>query len=142
VESANVLTNQQANEWRVQQSYFTTTNTGQGILPLSPTNHFFRLVAVDVSANSPQGYTNLLQSYGNLHTIAGKGAPGTIGSRVLRADTPLAPHSPARTWQWQMALMVCAASGNSPPMAIAWPCMFNDNYSSPQCQLKLTTWPA
>jgi len=65
--------------WRPQQNYFTTNLNGQGQAQLDPTNRFFRLRAVDVSTNTPAGYTNLLTSYGILHTIAGNGFGGVDG---------------------------------------------------------------
>ena len=76
IEAATALGAGSGTAWRPQQNYFTTNSTGQGTLPLSSTNHFFRLRAVDVSTNTPLGYTNLLQSYGLLHTIAGNGGGG------------------------------------------------------------------
>ncbi len=79
IESTLALTNQGTSLWRPLTNYFTTTNTGQGLLPPAPGNRFVRLLGVDVSTNTPQGYTNLLQSYGNLHTIAGNGFGGTDG---------------------------------------------------------------
>lgn len=79
VEATAALTNPTTNEWRPLQNYFTTNQTGLGVFPLSSSNHFFRLLASDVSANTPEGYTNLLNSYGLLHTIAGNGAGGTDG---------------------------------------------------------------
>jgi len=41
---------------------------------------FLSLLAVDVSANTPSGYTNLLESFGLLRTIAGNGYGGVDGS--------------------------------------------------------------
>ncbi len=81
VESAGTVTNL----WRVQQSYFTTNVIGQGVLPVNASNRFFRLLAVDISKETPFGYTNLLQSYGNLHTIAGNGTGGTDGVNYWQA---------------------------------------------------------
>jgi hypothetical protein len=75
VETAPTLTSQ----WRAQQSCFTTNSSGQGTLMLTGSNSFFRLLKVDVSTNTPAGYTNLLQSYGLLRTIAGNGLGGTDG---------------------------------------------------------------
>src|SRR5947199_356876 len=57
------------NPWRVQQNYFTTNSTGQGTLVVNSSNPFFRLLAVDVSTNTPLGYTNLLNSYGLMSTL-------------------------------------------------------------------------
>lgn len=64
--------------WITQQNYFTTNSAGMGGFPLLPGNHFFRLLAVNVSTNTPLAYTNLVQSYGLLHTIAGSGADAGI----------------------------------------------------------------
>jgi hypothetical protein len=60
--------------WTPQQNYFTTNSSGAGNFVLSPGNNYFRLRAVQISTNSPQAFTNLVQSYGLLHTIAGSGA--------------------------------------------------------------------
>ena len=46
---------------------------------LGPGNNFFRLLAADISTNTPAGYPNLLNSYGLLHTIAGNGFGGIDG---------------------------------------------------------------
>jgi len=62
--------------WAPQQSYFTTNSAGTGRFPLPSGNGFFRLVAVSISTNTPQAFTNLVQSYGILHTIAGNGDAG------------------------------------------------------------------
>jgi hypothetical protein len=60
--------------WNRQQNYFTTNSAGAGGFSLSPGYEFFRLRAVEISTNTPQAFTNLTQSYGLLHTIAGSGA--------------------------------------------------------------------
>lgn len=62
--------------WIPRQNYFTTNSAGVGAFPLSPGAGFFRLRAVDLSSNTPSAYTNLIQSYGLLHTIAGNGDAG------------------------------------------------------------------
>jgi sugar lactone lactonase YvrE len=72
VEVASQLNGQTT--WIPQQNYFTTNSTGTGNFLFSPGNGFFRLLAVDTSINTPSAYTNLVQSYGLLHTIAGSGA--------------------------------------------------------------------
>jgi hypothetical protein len=59
--------------WIPQQNYFTTNSAGAVGVPLSAGSGFFRLLAVNISTNTPQAYTNLVQSYGLLHTIAGSG---------------------------------------------------------------------
>ena len=79
VEAASPVANLGSASWQVQQNYFTTNSTGQCQLALGTGNQFFRLLAVDISTNSPAGYTNLLHSYGLLHTIAGTGFGGTDG---------------------------------------------------------------
>ena len=63
--------------WVTQQNFFTTSSVGTASLAMPAGNHYFRLLAVDVSTNTPQGYTNLLNSYGILRTIAGNGFGGT-----------------------------------------------------------------
>jgi hypothetical protein len=60
--------------WIPQQNYFTTNSAGVGGFALSSGHNFFRLRAVEISTNTPQAFTNLVQSYGLLHTIAGSGA--------------------------------------------------------------------
>jgi hypothetical protein len=62
--------------WVPQQSYFTTNSTGTGGFALPSGNGFFRLLAVNIFSNTPQAFTNLVQSYGILHTIAGNGDAG------------------------------------------------------------------
>ena len=79
VEAATTLTNRGGPAWGSQQNYFTTNSTGQGQLLLGSSNQFFRLLATDISTNTAAGYTNLLDSYGLLHTIAGTGFGGVDG---------------------------------------------------------------
>ena len=62
--------------WVTQQNFFTTSSVGTASLAMPAGNHYFRLLAVDVSTNTPQGCTNLLNSYGILRTIAGNGFGG------------------------------------------------------------------
>jgi hypothetical protein len=64
--------------WIPQQNYFTTNSSGAGVGALSPGNNFFRLRAVEISTNTPRAFTNLVQSYGLLHTIAGSGADAGV----------------------------------------------------------------
>jgi sugar lactone lactonase YvrE len=67
-----------SNAWQCQQSFFATNAVGAGAASLSATQRFFRVLAVDVSAGTPVGFTNLVHSYGLLHTVAGSGNdPGT-----------------------------------------------------------------
>jgi hypothetical protein len=60
--------------WVPQQNYFTTNSAGVGNAALAFGNNFFRLRAVQISTNTPQAFSNLVDSYGLLHTIAGSGA--------------------------------------------------------------------
>lgn len=85
VEAASALAAGGGTTWRVQQNYFTTNSTGEGRALVGSSNHFFRLLAVDVSTNTPAGYTNLLVSYGLLHTIAGNGTGGVDGTNYWQA---------------------------------------------------------
>jgi len=59
--------------WRPGTNYFTSNTVGSARVPMTPSNGFVRLLAVDVSTNSPRHYTNLLESYGILETVAGRG---------------------------------------------------------------------
>jgi hypothetical protein len=59
--------------WQPLDSYFTTHSTGQAAATPATNEGFYRLLAVDLSTNSPWHYTNLLHAYGRLETIAGKG---------------------------------------------------------------------
>jgi len=59
--------------WIPQQNYFTTNEAGSAPVPISGGITFCRLLATDISTNTPWHYTNLLYSYGRLETIAGKG---------------------------------------------------------------------
>ena len=79
VEAATNLTSPGGASWQVQQNYFTTNSTGQGQLLLGSSINFSRLLAADISTNTPAGYTNLLNSYGLLRTIAGNGFGGLDG---------------------------------------------------------------
>src|ERR1051326_1918310 len=62
-----------ANAWQIGKNYFTSNSVGAAPVPLPSSNVFVRLAAVDISTNTPLHYTNLLQSYGILETIAGRG---------------------------------------------------------------------
>jgi hypothetical protein len=71
VESASLLNGDTS--WTPQQNFFTTNSAGQGGFALQSGNNFLRLRAVEIFTNKPQAFTNLVQSYGLLHTIAGSG---------------------------------------------------------------------
>jgi hypothetical protein len=64
--------------WATGSNAFATLAAGQFIVPVGIGNRFHRLLAVDVPP-SPQGFTNLVESYGLLETIAGNGAGQTEG---------------------------------------------------------------
>ncbi len=64
--------------WTPLQSYFTTNAAGVGAFTLSNGDGFFRLRAVEIATNTPQAFTNLTQSFGLLHTIAGSGADAGV----------------------------------------------------------------
>lgn len=59
--------------WITRTNHFTTSTVGNANVPLSASNTFCRLLSVDISTNSPRHYTNLLESYGILETVAGRG---------------------------------------------------------------------
>lgn len=72
VEGAPQLT---GSNWTCLQNFFTTNSTGQGqFMPGS--NQFFLLLAANLSTNTPLAFSNLILSYGVLHTIAGNGDAG------------------------------------------------------------------
>ena len=79
VEIAAAPGDSSSTSWQPHQNYFTTNSSGQGQVPLSSSTSLIRLLATDVSTNTPEGYTNLLNSFGVLHTIAGNGFGGVDG---------------------------------------------------------------
>lgn len=62
-----------ASLWRPVKNFFATNAAGSGFFPPPPGSQFYRLRTVDLSFNTPFSFTNLIQSYGLLHTIAGNG---------------------------------------------------------------------
>jgi hypothetical protein len=72
------MTTMPGNAWSPTQNVFATNPAGGVTVAVDTTNKFFRLRAVDVSATA-QGFTNLIQSYGILETIAGTGEGRTDG---------------------------------------------------------------
>jgi hypothetical protein len=64
--------------WSPILNVFSTTPNGTTMVGPNRPRAFYRLLSVDVSA-TPQGYVNLLSSFGNISTIAGKGEFGTDG---------------------------------------------------------------
>src|SRR6266700_6555669 len=71
--------------WRVEGNYFTTNSVGQASIGLSPSNRFYRLLAVDISSNSAEAFGDLVNSYGALRTIAGNGFGSVDGSNYWQA---------------------------------------------------------
>jgi len=59
--------------WVPRENYYTSNLLGSAHLTVSPTQTFVRLLSVDISTNAANHYTNLLQSYGILETVAGRG---------------------------------------------------------------------
>jgi hypothetical protein len=66
--------------WSVARQVFTSNSVGGATAPLGPGDTFVRLQATDISTNTPRHYTNLLESYGVLETVAGLGL--SSGDRV------------------------------------------------------------
>lgn len=62
--------------WICQQNFFTTNSSGLGVVTPSGSNQFFRLLAANLSTNTSLAFSNLVLSYGTLHTIAGNGDAG------------------------------------------------------------------
>ena len=59
--------------WLPGTNYFTSNSVGSAGIVRTPSNGFVRLLSVDISTNAPRHYTNLLESYGILETVAGRG---------------------------------------------------------------------
>jgi hypothetical protein len=77
--------------WVTGRNFFTTNAVGQGTFTPSNGAQFFRLRAVEISTNTPRAWTNLVDSYGILHTIAGNGDagyadPGVDGSNYWKTS--------------------------------------------------------
>ncbi|HTR41781.1 MAG TPA: hypothetical protein VMH87_09225 [Pseudomonadales bacterium] len=62
--------------WTCLQNFFTTNSAGQGAFVSASSNQFFRLLAANLSTNTPLAFSNLVLSYDVLHTIAGNGDAG------------------------------------------------------------------
>lgn len=58
--------------WVPTQNVYSLTATGQTIVSVAGSNHFFRLRAVDIQP-TPQGFTNFVQAYGVIETLCGDG---------------------------------------------------------------------
>jgi hypothetical protein len=60
-------------DWQAEQNVYTTNSVGRIQVALPAANRFYRLLALDISTNSPDALNNLFSSYGTLRTIAGNG---------------------------------------------------------------------
>jgi hypothetical protein len=69
IETSSVVTG----GWSIVKNVFTSNSVATAAAPLSSSNTFVRVLAVDISTNAPAHYTNLANSYGILETVAGKG---------------------------------------------------------------------
>lgn len=69
--------------WAAGQNHFTTSSVGRAFVVLTSSNQFIRLLAADISG-TPQGFTNLVNSYGVIETVAGNGLGGTDGTNYWR----------------------------------------------------------
>ena len=76
VEAKGALTS----PWLPGTNYFTSNIVGSARVVLTPSNGFVRLLSVDISTNTPRHYTNLLESYGVLETVAGRGGSSSDAS--------------------------------------------------------------
>ncbi|HOX02114.1 MAG TPA: right-handed parallel beta-helix repeat-containing protein [Candidatus Paceibacterota bacterium] len=59
--------------WQPRENHFTTQPAGQARLSQGSETLFCKLLAVDLSTNTPRHFTNLIESYGILETVAGRG---------------------------------------------------------------------
>jgi hypothetical protein len=60
--------------WTPRKNLYTSNLTGSATVPLfSASNEFMRMLSADISTNTFRHYTNLLESYGILETVAGRG---------------------------------------------------------------------
>lgn len=59
--------------WQPRENHFTTNALGQARITLEPDTTFCRLLAVDISTNTPLHFSNVVYSYGVLETVAGLG---------------------------------------------------------------------
>ncbi len=78
-----------AGSWALpQENIFTSNRVGGARVAVGASNLFVRLLAVDISTNTPNHYTNLLNSYGTLESIAGKfiNGGGVDKSNYWRAE--------------------------------------------------------
>ncbi len=74
-----------AGPWQARENYFTTQSVGGATVALTAGHTFSRLLALDISTNTPLQFTNLLQSYGVLGTVAGRGLENDESNQWLPA---------------------------------------------------------
>jgi len=65
--------------WTPVKNFFSTNSGGGGSVALTQTNHFLRLLTVDLATNNPRAFSNFVSSYGVIRTIAGSGIAGVDG---------------------------------------------------------------
>lgn len=71
--------------WQPGDNQFTTNPIGYAELYKTSDTLFTRLLAVDISTNTARHYTNLLESYGVLETVAGRGLSNVDASQWVPA---------------------------------------------------------
>lgn len=62
-----------AGPWTPWQNLFTSNAVGSTRIPFSSNAAYMRLLTTDITTNTTRHYTNLLESYGLLETVAGRG---------------------------------------------------------------------
>ncbi len=62
-----------AGPWRPRENYFTTNAVGAAQVNQEADATFIKLLAVDISTNTPMHFSNVVHSYGVLETVAGLG---------------------------------------------------------------------
>ncbi len=74
--------------WSPWQNFYTSNTLMSARIPLTPSNTFIRILAVDISTNTANHFANLVNSYGLLETIAGTNMPGggIAGSNYWRSS--------------------------------------------------------
>jgi hypothetical protein len=65
--------------WHSEKNVYTHETFGQILANPNEVNRFFRLLTVDISANAPDAFSNLIGSYGTIETVAGSLTAGTDG---------------------------------------------------------------
>jgi hypothetical protein len=63
-------------DWLAWQNVYATNSAGQATVPVDGTNRMFRVRSVEITPTA-QGFTNLIQAYGILETLAGDGVGRT-----------------------------------------------------------------